>query len=306
MTDPRGAEAGGLAGLNLTGLMQTGGLPFGPKSKGGTLGTILAPGMPDYPESAAAKAAEELAQGASVRDIWSKHKLYPWKDADGNQALLGEIPDYKAKLNLPVLKSEAPSDLDALLVHPEFFKNNPNLAKLRIEKASDPTSHELGYTVQNNANPRIVLNTSHVAHSDKASVLRTLLHELTHVQQRNNNLPTGTSPETMRAVLNMQKYKEGMAGKPEGYQPRFGEFNTTTPEEAFTAYQKAAGEAQARMTEARFRGPRALDKVSPISTLDSIGNPVENLLWNYMSGTKQDMIKVPAKVVKLINKHKKK
>jgi len=33
MTDPRGAEAGSEAGLNLAGMMQTGGLPFGPKSR---------------------------------------------------------------------------------------------------------------------------------------------------------------------------------------------------------------------------------------------------------------------------------
>ena len=111
------------AGINLAGLMQTGAMPFAPKSAGGTLGTFIGPKASGWDTSKAAKAAKLLDEGVMAGDKLSDIPLNQLinRYGDNGPSMSASLPETEFSKAHAIAQRNAalPVEQGGLGLHPE-------------------------------------------------------------------------------------------------------------------------------------------------------------------------------------------
>jgi len=211
------------AAFNLAGLMETGSMPFAPKSAGGTLGTFIGPKAANWDAKAAAEAAKMLDEGMNPTEVWRMKMMGRMPD----NSMFSEIPDNEAFYRGSMGANSAYAN--DVYIHPELYQNYPTLENMRVRETSggggsyDPSSWEF------------TIGTGKDASS-------TMAHEGQHAIQQREGWARGGSPVSIQFEY---------AGK---QNPNTGS-NYTMPEaydQAVSDYKRLTGEAQARATQERL------------------------------------------------------
>jgi len=259
------------AAFNLAGLMETGSMPFAPKSAGGTLGTFIGPKAANWDAKAAADAAKMLDEGMSPTEVWRMKLMGRMPD----KSMFSEIPDNEAVYRgLQGAKDAYAGDA---YIHPELYQNYPTLENMTVKErpggggAYDRPSWS--FTIGRDKTPD-----------------STMAHEAQHaIQQREGwamgGSPQGLADEREKAVQQIEILKNStefqhamnrmneLIGNPEKYgkglsqkelslkaaewfnnQPVVKRLNEIKllPRDSNEAYMRLTGEAQARATQERL------------------------------------------------------
>jgi hypothetical protein len=235
-------------------------------------------------DAASAKKAEEmLASGADPRKIWSETGT--WKGPDGH--LRQEIPDNNSALRLtgPKLGTESMSKAGEVLGHKQLFKAYPDAANINItwNDAKGTGSYSSPRTYAQYID---IPRASGVGAADTPKGSNSVaLHEMQHAIQQREGFARGGSPEMF------PDYKGALerAKSNGGFDPLTGDADFVIEdamknygENPFDAYQRLAGEAEARATQARL----GMDMAQRRATfpLDSYDVPVNQLIVRGLLG----------------------
>jgi len=116
------------AANNIAGLMETGSMPFAPKSAGGTLGTFIGPKAANWDAKAAAEAAKMLDEGMNPTEVWRMKMM--GRMPDGN--MFSEIPDNEAVYR--GLQGAGDAYAGDAYVHPELYQNYPTIENMTVKE----------------------------------------------------------------------------------------------------------------------------------------------------------------------------
>jgi hypothetical protein len=270
------------AANNLTGMMQTGAMPFAPRSAGGTLGTFVGPKSQGWSDEAAAQATKLLDEGVDPAQVWKQHLIGRMPD----KSLFSEIDDSGADFGGLGFSKLQKGTEDALPLnstgenqvfsHDDFAKHYPDLYKnldVSLWKDSTPGGHFFG----NSDYGQIRLNTGN---KTREKLTSTGLHELQHAIQDREGWARGGNPTDINldefAPLRQKEYndigdlllpdtmaryrastsqaeKDAILAERKGLMARQHKMSKQNPDEiAFELYQRLTGEAQARATQDRM------------------------------------------------------
>jgi hypothetical protein len=311
------------AANNLTGMMQTGAMPFAPRSAGGTLGTFIGPKSSGWNQEAAAEATKLLDAGADPVQVWKQHligrmpdkSMFSEIDDSGAQSIpnqnwsWGNREDYKRGNNAQGALSE-------------FFTHEP-LAK-EYDGFFDfggPNDRRLGTYIRRGGGDSGSYNDGNITvggveslNGEAKANKSVMLHELQHAIQDREGWARGGSPESMtyqdilpshvmdyiekNKVLATQLDNAGNNTAAQELRKKLNSIakSEATPEARHKAYQRLTGEAQARATQDRMAlnmeqrrelYPLAGDKLSDI--------PLKDLINRYDSGIQSSVNKLPLK-----------
>ena len=128
--------------LELAGLMETGSMPFAPKSAGGTLGTFIGPKSKKWNAKAAEEAAKMLDEGMNPTEVWRMKMHGRWPDGQ----MFSEIPDNEAFYRGSMGANSAYAG--DVYPHPELYDNYPTIENMIVRERKggggsfDPESWE--------------------------------------------------------------------------------------------------------------------------------------------------------------------
>lgn len=279
------------AATTLAGLIQTGALPFAPRTAGGTVGSIA-----PLQQSEAFKSKQLLQQGMSTEDLWKTKGHFPFGDF-----MFKEIPDTNAKI---VHKPSGGGYVSDILHHPELLNDYPTTKQLG-DISVVPNKNLSGsatYTGKIEVPP---------GHYD----LSTILHELTHA--RLEDMPEayrGTSPKSLsddqlkhlqsRLKAPLKAAIKQLSGEARDnlvnrfysiFNSNVHPMSSQSAEAGMEAYSSNPGEVLARLVEHRLPySAEQLKNEPPLSTLRSMGYLPSTLDWN--APTQHNKLKLKLKL----------
>lgn len=220
---------------------------------GGVAGMFIGKGAKTWDAIKAQQAEELLGKGVDPREVWQQTGTFRGVD----NALRQEIPDNAASFTQNVdeygaLKakkktgqeqankyygplSETRATLDKALSHDLMFSAYPQHAGIEADIYAGGNFPRGRYTPTYKGLSDELVGRIEARGGDDAETLSTTLHELQHAIQQREGWAMGGSPDQMRQILGNGE----MTGL---YSP--GELND--------AYRRLAGEAEARLTQARM------------------------------------------------------
>jgi len=173
------------AAFNLAGLMETGSIPFAPKSAGGTLGTFIGPKAANWDAKAAAEAAKMLDEGMNPTEVWRMKLMGRMPD----NSMFSEIPDNTAIFNMENIKrgsyGERTGKMADIMDHPELQSNYPQLNDIGIEQRPNTATGGAYDFIGNN-----------IDIGGDANEKSVLLHEIQHAIQQREGWARGGTPSS--------------------------------------------------------------------------------------------------------------
>lgn len=204
------------AGMNLTGMAPI----------SGAIGTFIGKGAKTWDAGKAAQAEELLDKGVDPRAAHAQTGIMPGVD----RALRREISDDAATIKQFPTGPMNPisAKLGDILDHPDVYKAYPDLANMPVTLKSNATGKSTGAFYPD------VNRISYDAKNPEAAKSG-LLHEMQHVIQQREGWASGGNPEIMRGLMGGDELA-----------------NLYSQRELNNAYRSLAGEAEARLTQARM------------------------------------------------------
>lgn len=229
-------------------------------------GTFIAKGSPLW-KSALEKTAEELLKaGKSDREIWADTRTWV-SNIDG--VWRQELDDSTFILNPRMI--DAPSAtttirdlrLDNTMEHPQLFMASPRLRATKAILKTDPEAKGAFYPGQ---------NAMTVQGPNLSKIRSTTIHEVQHGLQDEFKMAKGGSPNFIQPEMVPH------------YQKKFSEYKAmgksdaeAASDAAYSAYWHLAGEAEARLVQARL-GYSAEKRAATFPEDDYIGVNVKDLI----------------------------
>jgi hypothetical protein len=302
------------AALNLAGLMQTGAMPFAPKSGGGTLGTFIGPKSVAWDAEKAAIASKLLDEGVEPAQVWKEYLI--GKLPSGH--LFSEISDKESKLpdwieekrinNEPI---ERIARMGTNLWHKDLYSNYPDLRSMQSTLIMDDRLPWEKPSTGNFKNNQITVEAGNLGDAKSTS-----LHELQHAIQHQENWPTGGNAKIFKSeyeypvirdanILDKMLNHYDILGAYDRFENRFGRKpkagaealleaigrGNITPEmiekaklaeNPHDSYRRLAGEAQARATQDRLNMDMAQRRESYPLAGDKLSDiPLDQLIYRY-------------------------
>ncbi len=234
-SDPYQAESSANSAFNLAGMMQTGSMPYAPKSSGGTLGTFIGPNSKTWDKKAAEEALKLLDSGTTPEQVWNSHMIGRMPDG----SLFSEIDDIGSKYVSP---RKFGSYLGDTLLDSKALDGYPKLNYINTKEAK---SSFYDNKTKNNIG---IKETS----KNKKSVA---LHELQHAIQNTEQWPTGGAPNNITEdmfsndfIKKINAYRSVIGSNPHAEQS----IENLIKEAKIDGYYRLFGEAQARATQDRM------------------------------------------------------
>jgi len=270
------------AAFNLAGLMETGSMPFAPKSAGGTLGTFIGPKAANWDAKAAAEAAKMLDEGMNPTEVWRMKLMGRMPD----KSMFSEIPDNEAFYRGSMGANSAYAN--DVYIHPELYKNYPTLENMRVRETPggggsyDPSSWEFTIGTGKDASSTMAHEGQHAIQdiegwarggSPENAYIERNLTDLTPLVDPKKIQKSGRTTATDGPILIVNedgqlqitdgnhRYAEALARGDktvktlfdpsffEGYKGNFDQAIIDAPKEN---YRRLTGEAQARATQDRL------------------------------------------------------
>lgn len=251
---------------NLAGLMQTGALPFAPKSSGGTLGSLT--WLPK----------EHLEHVKHLNDdrLWDATGAFRYGDE-----FIKEIPDTNAKFIKDIKYiPDKQNPLFSVLSHDKIYSAEPSIAD--IDTMYKPSAKVGSY------DGNIIFTGE-----DDEYALQNLLHEITHAQAYKGGskyLGTNASDAGIYNPSNLIKSIEQYINHSKDetgnipYYDRLRELTSGSHSRVSQElYQSNPGEVLARMVGQRFDySPEDLRIESPIETMRRMGYDMPTIDWQQL------------------------
>lgn len=201
---------------------------------GGVAGMFIGKGAKTWDAIKAQQAEELLGKGVDPREVWKQTGTMRGVD----NALRQEIPDDAARLTLDDagyfgVKQRA-GELQDSLKHSDLYASYPELKHLKSSITQGSANKGDGYIYEQGAFKTNLSGDNNLIASGP-DAKSTTLHEIQHAIQQREGWGQGGNPDQMRQILGNGE----MTGL---YSP--GELND--------AYRRLAGEAEARLTQARM------------------------------------------------------
>lgn len=180
------------AAFNIAGLLETGAIPFAPKSAGGTLGTFIGPTSKMWNKANADEAVKLLKQGADPAKVWKEKLVGLWPDGKP----FSEIPDNEAVYR--GLDGAYNAWAEDAYAHPDLYDNYPHIGNMLVREndskggSFDPTAWE--FMIGKNGTPD-----------------STMPHEVQHAIQQREGWGLGGTPDNMDYDIYRRLFGEAQA-----------------------------------------------------------------------------------------------
>jgi len=233
------------AAFNLAGLMETGSMPFAPKSAGGTLGTFIGPKAANWDAKAAAEAAKMLDEGMSPTEVWRMKLMGRWPDGK----MFSEIPDNEAVYR--GLQGAGDAYAGDAYIHPELYQNYPTLENMRVRETSggggsyDPSSWEFTIGTGKDASSTMAHEGQHAIQDIEGWARGGSTNQI-----KRNDWPDQYKNDYDKIQAKMVALRE--EGDLKGVHKLWDETDKLSREANFNTYRRLTGEAQARATQDRL------------------------------------------------------
>jgi hypothetical protein len=319
------------AANNLTGMMQTGAMPFAPRSAGGTLGTFIGPKSAGWNPEAAAQATKLLDAGADPVQVWKQHligrmpdkSMFSEIDDSGAQSIpnqnwsWGNREDYKRGNNAQGALSEFFTHEPLAKEYDGFFDfggpNDRRLGTYIRRGGGDSGSYNDGnITVggveslngEAKANKSVMLHELQHAIQDREGWARggnptdINLDEFAPLRQKEyNDIGNVLLPDTMTRykAATSQAEKDAILAERKALMTRRQQMTKQTPDEiSFELYKRLTGEAQARATQDRMNmNMEQRRELYPLAGDKLSDIPLKDLINRYDSGIQSSVNKLP-------------
>lgn len=237
-------------------------------------GMFIGKEAPIFNMKKAIEASRLQGLGHSPRDIYTQLQTFV---AHPDKAVRQEISDAEAhffpEMLRPVyldpdVEHSTVKRMDKLFNHPKLYEGYPFLKDYLVEVKT-------GAGVRTDGVHYDKLKMMKIAGSTQDDLLSTILHEIQHAIQRKEKWAPGGSPDFIPYMNEFKRlYKE--------HTQRYFDMGLTEQsakeQAAFDIYEKLAGEAESRVTQARRKwSPEVLRRFYPGDTYDLI-TPLDQLL----------------------------